>query len=110
MGFVQVAAPKVSPSLEPLLVPVGRLHEDPRNARLHSERNVEAVRRSLELFGQVKPIVARRDGTVIAGNATLRAALALGWDRIAVAWWEGEDEMEAAAYGIADNRTAELAR
>jgi len=90
------------------LVPLDSLRPDPQNVRRHDDRNLEAVRRSLASFGQQKPIVALRDGTVIAGNATLQAARDLGWEQIAVAWSD-LDPVQAKAYAIADNRTAELA-
>ncbi len=65
---------------------------------------------SLETWGQVKPIVVRRDKMiVVAGNGTLSCAKELGWSEIAVSIVDMNDA-EAAAYGIADNRTAELAK
>jgi hypothetical protein len=90
-------------------VSVNDLSLDPANARAHPERNMEAVRASLRRFGQQKPIVARKDGVVIAGNGTLQAARELGWDTIAVVWTDLEST-EAVAYSIADNRSAELAQ
>lgn len=70
--------------------------------------DVEAIARSLRRFGQRKPIVAnRRDRQVLAGNHTLLAARSLGWSTIAVCWTD-DDESTAAAYALADNRSAEL--
>lgn len=89
-------------------VSVASLREDPKNARTHGDKNTEVIKRSLTRFGQQKPIVVDADGVVIAGNGTLRAAISLGWKQIAVvrSSLAGDDR---AAYGIADNRTAELA-
>lgn len=101
-------ADSIHPSLEPLAFELGRLMPDPANARKHNERNVDSIKASLSLFGQRKPIVATKAGVVIAGNGTLAAAKALGWERIAVVFCD-DDTAKAAAYGIADNRTAELA-
>jgi hypothetical protein len=67
----------------------------------------EAIARSLDAFGQRKPIVARTDGTVIAGNHTLEAALSLGATEIAAVWVE-DDDATGTAYALADNRTAQL--
>jgi len=89
-------------------VPIDTLSLDPANLRLHDERNVDAVKASLRLFGQQKPIVVSKAGVVVAGNCTLQAAKALGWSEIDTV----ETELagpEAIAYAIADNRTAELA-
>ena len=69
--------------------------------------DVAAVKRSLQRFGQRKPIVARDDGTVIAGNHTLLAARELGWSEIAVVGTD-DDDATAKAYALADNRTSAL--
>lgn len=96
------------------LVPVKDLVPDPANVRTHDEANLNAIRNSLESFGQRKPlVVARGNGgelVVVAGNGTLEAARSLGWDRIAVAEVPSDwDADKARAFAIADNRTAELA-
>ena len=87
---------------------IAELKNDPANARKHSSRNLKAIRDSLDVFGQQKPIVIDTRGVVIAGNGTLEAARELGWDEIAVAVTD-LDPAHAQAFGIADNRTAELA-
>jgi DNA modification methylase len=99
----------ISRDLRPLARQVVRLKVDPRNARTHDKRNIEAIRASLERYGQQKPIVLRPDGkTVAAGSGTLEAAWLLGWTWIAAIRFDRDPEI-AAAYGLADNRTAELA-
>jgi DNA modification methylase len=90
--------------LAALAQPIDRLRPMPGNPR---RGNVDAVARSLSRFGQRKPIVAHADGTVLAGNHTLAAALQLGWPEIAVVFVE-DDEPTAKAFALADNRTAEL--
>lgn len=107
-GSEPTTGPEVfAPGLGGLLVPVADLREDPKNARSHDARSVAAIQRSLEQFGQQKPVVALRDGTVIAGNGTLRAARALGWSRLAVVRTD-LDGARATAFAVADNRSAEL--
>jgi DNA modification methylase len=96
-------------SLRPLAVPCSELMLDPANARRHPEPNLDAIKGSLRLYGQRKPVVVnRRTGTVEAGNGTLQAAVALGWSHLAVVYVD-DDPMTAAGFSIADNRTAELA-
>lgn len=91
-------------------VKIESLQPDPQNARSHDERNMKAIVKSLEQFGQRKPIVVTGDNIVLAGNGTLEAAKSLGWTEIAIARvpldWTYE---QARAYSLADNRTAELA-
>jgi len=85
------------------------LQLDPDNAREHDKANIDAIKASLEKFGQRKPIVVA-DGVVIAGNGTMEAAQALGWEEIDTVSADDLDETERRAYAIADNRTAELAK
>jgi DNA modification methylase len=99
MGIANIAE-----SLKPLATPIGDLSPLPGNPR---KGDVEAVKRSYERFGQRKPIVANRDGTVIAGNHQLKAAQALGWEEIAVVFVD-DDDQTAKAFALADNRTADL--
>ena len=103
---------KIAKQLKQLSVNIAELEEDPENARLHSERNLRTIADSLARFGQRKPIVGRKVGSkirIMAGSGTLLAARdLLKWTEIAVVVMD-DDESTAQAFGIADNRTAELA-
>lgn len=89
---------------------ISELTLDPNNARTHSQKNLDAIKASLLKFGQRKPIVINAKGVILAGNGTVEAAKALGWDYIEVAATPADwDEATARAYALADNRTAELA-
>ena len=89
-------------------ISISELSFDPSNVRRHSNRNIDAIKDSLNAFGQQRPILVDRRGVVLAGNGTMAAAKALGWKTIRVLRSELEGA-EAIAYAIADNRTAELA-
>lgn len=73
--------------------------------------NVDAIIASYKEFGQVKPVVVKKndDGTmtVIAGNHQVEACRRLGWKEVAVVEFDGDDE-RAIAFALADNRTTEL--
>jgi site-specific DNA-methyltransferase (adenine-specific) len=87
---------------------ITELSLDPSNVRKHSRRNIDAIKASLRKFGQQKPIVVDAKGIVLAGNGTLTAAQELGWSKIDITRTELTG-VEATAFAIADNRTAELA-
>jgi len=95
--------------LKVIKVSIDSLTLDDNNARTHSEKNIESITRSLDKFGQRKPIVVHKD-IVIAGNGTVLAAQKLGWTEIQIVKapdsWDSET---VKAYALADNRTAELA-
>lgn len=89
-------------------IAVAELSLDPSNVRKHSRRNLDAIKASLRKFGQQKPIVVDAKGIILAGNGTLTAAKELGWTEIQATRTELAG-VEATAFAIADNRTAELA-
>lgn len=99
----------IAEPLRPLAIPIGKLVLDPNNARKHDERNIDSIKKSLAQFGQRLPLVVQRQGMVVrAGNGRVLAAKALGWSHVAVVIVD-EKDVEATAFAIADNRTAELA-
>jgi ParB-like chromosome segregation protein Spo0J len=99
----------ISEQLRPFAVAVDLLTPDPANARKHGERNLETIRASLVKFGFRQPIVVQKQGMIVrAGNARLLIAKTLGWTHVP-ALIVDEADVEATAYGIADNRTSELA-
>ena len=87
---------------------ITELSLDPSNVRKHGRKNLDAIKASLRKFGQQKPIVVDAKGIVLAGNGTLAAAQELGWTEIDIIRTQLEG-VEATAFAIADNRTAELA-
>ena len=89
-------------------VKIDTLTFDPANVRKHDEKNLAAIKASLNRFGQQKPIVVDASGVVRAGNGTLAAAKALGWNEIRIVR-SSLAGSEATAYAIADNRSSELA-
>ena len=71
----------ITPNLQGLAVPIESLALDPENARTHNDRNLEAIKRSLQAFGQLKPIVVR-DGVARITRDTGTAA----WEMAEVHW------------------------
>lgn len=100
---------------------IGAFRTDPRNARKHNPRNVGMIERSLNEAGAGRSIVTTKDGTIIAGNATVDAAALAGIEDAIVVHTSGDklivhvrDDLEegdprAIALGLYDNRAAELA-
>jgi DNA modification methylase len=95
------------------------LTPDPKNARKHGARNVEAIVAALQEVGAARSIVIDEDGTILAGNATVEAAAAAGLTRVKVVDTEpdtlvavrrtGLTAAQKARLALYDNRAAELA-
>ena len=97
-----------NPAAPPIeTVEIDRLYCSPTNPR-HNDDAVPKVAASIRRFGWQQPIVAKRDGEVIAGNTRLKAAQSLGMTEVPVWWFDGTD-LDATAFAIADNRTGEFA-
>ena len=95
--------------LTSLLIKTAAINIDPQNAREHGEQNLEVIKNSLTKFGQRIPLVVQKTGMICrAGNGRLLAMRDLGWDECA-AVVVPDDDINAVAFAIADNRSAELA-
>ncbi len=98
----------IDPDLRALAVECSSISFDPANTRVHDEANLSAIRGSFRRFGQTKPLVVRKSNRIVAaGNGGLAVALSLGWTHVAVSFKE-MDDVTAAAYSIADNRSSDL--
>lgn len=98
----------IAEPLHHLAVDIGSLTPDPRNARKHDRQNLDAIKTSLTRFGQVEPLVVQRQGMIVrAGNGRLQVAKELGWKHVAAVVVD-QNDADAIAFAIADNRTSEL--
>lgn len=88
-------------------VPIGALTPWRDNPR-QNDQAVNAVADSIKRFGFASPIIARMDGEVIAGHTRLKAAQALGLDRVPVRYMD-LDPADAKLLALADNRVGEIA-
>lgn len=96
----------VASPLRRLLVPVADLRPYAANPR---RGDIGALRDSLAAHGQYRPIVVRRTtGEILAGNHTFRAAVDLGWEKVAATYVDVDDD-EAARIVLVDNRTTDRA-
>lgn len=80
-----------------------------RNSRTHTAEQIAAIRRSIDEFGFVNPILLKDDqATIGAGHARLSAAmLDPPLERVPTVLLEGLTDAQWRAYVIADNRLAE---
>ena len=71
--------PSPRPDLRIDYMSIGELKPDPRNARLHSKKQIRQIAASIESFGFNVPILIDAAGQVICGHGRLAAAARLGW-------------------------------
>ncbi|MBD8680059.1 ParB N-terminal domain-containing protein [Sphingomonas sp. CFBP 13720] len=96
-------------TLDPLKVelrPLGTLKPAPRNARRHSEKQIEQVAASIRQFGFTNPVIIDADGTIVAGHARFEAARLLRIEDIPTLALAYLTPAELKAYRLADNKIA----
>ncbi|GDX75996.1 hypothetical protein LBMAG41_10720 [Cyanobium sp.] len=87
--------------------PLERLRPYANNARVHSERQVEKIARSIREFGFTAPILVDSEDGILAGHGRLQAAQLLGLAEAPVVVLDHLDAEQRRAYLLADNRLAE---
>ena len=85
------------------LVKIDELKPHPKNPRIHPDSALDKLIKSMDKFGFTNPILASKDGIILAGHARCKAAKKAGINKVPVIFLnlEGAD---ADAYLIADNR------
>jgi DNA modification methylase len=88
-------------------VSIERLKLDPRNPRVHSDRQIKQIARSIKAFGFNVPVLVDHDSNLLAGHGRIHAARQLGLREIPVIRLEHLRPEQARAFSIADNRLSE---
>lgn len=87
-------------------VPLSELIPYARNARTHSDEQVDQIVASMLEFGWTIPVLRDEKGEVIAGHGRLLAAERLGYDSAPAMTARGWTAKQIRAYRIADNKLA----
>lgn len=87
---------------------IAELKHMPGNTRLHSEKQIREYIRSIEMFGQLRPMVIDENNIVLAGNGLLMALRKMGKETAACHIVTGLTENEKKKLMLADNKIAAL--
>jgi hypothetical protein len=100
----------IVPELLSLAVPIDSCQPHPKNPRVHDDRSIKALMKSIREFKQDQPIVVHKEtGYIIKGNGRWLAMKELKCSHIA-AIMVSETELKALKRGVVDNRTQELSQ
>ena len=88
--------------------PLTELRRPDRNVRMHTDKQLKEFRRSVEMFGQIRPIVVDEDGVILAGNGLYETLLSLGRTEADCYVVYGLTEAEKKKLMLADNRVFDL--
>jgi DNA modification methylase len=98
---------KNSPKLAIEYLAVADLRPAAENTRLHSDKQVQQIARSIEAFGFNVPVLVDSSSQVVAGHGRLSACNLLGIEEVPVIRLEHLSEHQRRAFMIADNRLTE---
>ncbi len=85
-------------------MPISNLKRPERNVRMHTEAQLKEFERSVNMFGQIRPIVVDDNLTILAGNGLYETLLRLGWEQVDVLQMKGLTEAQKKKLMLADNR------
>lgn len=88
------------------IVSVADLKPYARNARTHTQRQVDQIAESIRRFSFTNPLIVDPDMNMIAGHGRLEAAKAIGMTELPVMVVSGLSKTETRALIIADNKIA----
>lgn len=90
-------------------VSIADLKLDPKNPRVHSERQLNQLAKSIKSFGFLWPVMIDGTRQVLAGHGRIKAAKRLGFQEVPTISIHHLSESQRRAFVIADNRLAEQA-
>lgn len=88
-------------------VKIGELREYSENPKIHEEKQIQQIAKSINKFGFTNPILVDEKSEIIAGHGRLLVAQLLKLETIPIIRLTHLSEPEKRAYRIADNRLAE---
>ena len=88
--------------------PLSELHPIDKNIRRHPEKQIKEYVRSIEMHGQLKPIVVTDSGEILVGNGLFYALQSMGASEADCYVLTGLTEVQKKKVMLSDNRVYEL--
>lgn len=79
-----------------------------KNVRIHTEQQIKEFERSVNMFGQIRPIVVDENNIILAGNGLYDTLVAMGKETAEVYRYDNLTENQKKKLMIADNKIFSL--
>lgn len=83
---------------------INELKINPKNVRIHGEKQIDEFVKSIKMFGVIRPVVIDDKGVILAGNGLYMALKKMGKKVVDVIEMKGLSEEEKAKLMLADNK------
>ena len=90
------------------IMDINALRPAEKNVRIHNEKQINELKKSIEAFGQIRPIVTDENGVIIVGHGLWETLKFMGETHAKVLVLEGLSEAEKKKLMLADNKIYEL--
>ncbi len=94
--------------MEVITMKLADLRKPEKNVRIHTEQQLKEFRRSVEMFGQIRPIVVDEKNVILAGNGLYDTLAAMGKETAEVYRYDNLTENQKKKLMIADNKIFSL--
>lgn len=94
--------------MEIITMKLADLIKPKKNVRVHTEQQLKEFRRSVKMFGQIRPIVIDENNIILAGNGLYDTLIAMGKETADVYRYENLTENQKKKLMIADNKIFSL--
>lgn len=87
-------------------IPINEITPYENNAKIHTEEQIEQIKKSIQEFGMNDPIgIWGKDNIIIEGHGRLMALQELGWDEVPVIRLDDLTDDQRKAYTLIHNQT-----
>lgn len=87
---------------------LSELRHPEKNVRMHTDKQIAEFQRSIQMFGQIRPIVIDENNIVLAGNGLFETLLSLEYTEADCYVVTGLSDKEKKKLMLADNRIFDL--
>lgn len=94
--------------MEVITMKLADLIKPEKNVRIHTEQQLKEFRRSVEMFGQIRPIVIDENNVILAGNGLYDTLATMGKETAEVYRYDNLTENQKKKLMIADNKIFNL--
>lgn len=89
-------------------IKLDKLVENEENIRIHTNTQIKQFKRSVEKFGQVRPVIVDGSNKIIAGHGLYLTLKELGWEEVFIYRIDKLTKAQARRLMLADNKIYEL--
>lgn len=85
-------------------VNIADLQHPEKNVRIHTEKQITELQKSIKMFGQIRPVIVDENNVILAGNGLVQALKEMGQETVDVLPMKNLSENDKKKLMIADNR------